>query len=330
MPGTLFKVVDLDSITLTDGLNTQRRLPSENLWTALQLRLTATSANGPPASVLLDGILNLIARMILRVNGRPIFNLPAADQYFRQTYQWGTAGNITQATTTVGATNVDIVIPLALPRPAKYPESLITGLPAGLINNITLELQAPAGLIAAVFGTPGTTSFSAGPSVQISAHQIEASQSELRDMLRSGALQGYIQTHRQTTVAGAGDLDQELDSGRGRMLDLYSRVINNSALSDALVTNVSLLVGTNSRPIESRHLVLQDTAKRDYQIETSPVGTWAYAFNRFGKADQYVDLDNVNNVKLRYTCGAPTGTANIRTIQGTVQPDFYREVANLQ
>lgn len=330
MSGTLVKLVNLATVTLTDGLNTQIRLPAENLWTALHLRINGTTANGPPGSVLLDGILNLLSRVILRVNGRNVFNLTPARQFARQTYQNGVQGALLQYTTTVGAGNVEVVIPLALPRPSAYPETIVTGLPAGLINQITLELQCPSGLVAAVFGTPGTTSFSAGPLVTIAAAQIEMSQQEMLDMLRKGATQGYIQTERQVTIAGSGDLDTECDSGRGRTMDLFSRYINNGAASETIVTNVSLLLGSNNRPIESTHLVLQDNAKRIAQVETVPGGTWWYPFNRWGKLDQFLDINNQTSVKLRHTAGSPTGTSNVGTIQGTIIPEFYREVANLQ
>lgn len=330
MSGTLMKVVNLDNVTLSNGSNVTRRLNSENLWTALQFRFQGTTANGPPGSVQLDGELNAFQRVILRANGRTIFNLVVADQFFRATYQNRTQGNRTAVTTTVGATNFDLLVPLALPYPAKYPGNAVTGMPAGILNNITIEIQSASDIVTSVFGTPGSTSWSVGPTVQISAHQIEASQTELRTMLNGGACQGYIQSHRQMTIAGAGDLDIELDSGRGRMMDMFTRVVNNSLLSDTIVTNTSLLIGMNSRPLESTHLVLQDNAKRDFLIETTPSGTWNYAFNRYGELDQYVDLNNTVNVRGRYTCGAPTGTANIRVIEGVVIPEFYKEIANLQ
>lgn len=330
MAGTLLKLNNLATITLTDGLNTQIKLPSENLWHALHFRITATSSAGPPGSVLLDGILNLISKLTLTLNGRPLFRLSPAQQFARQTFQSGTQGNLQQFTTTVGAGFVEVVVQLGIPRPADYPETLLTALPAGLINLINLEVACPSSLISAVFGTPGSTAFSSGPQLTVSALEVEHSQTELVAMLRQGVLQGYVQTQRRLPIVITGDADIDLDSGRGRSIDIFSRIVNNSLLSDAMVTNVSLLLGTNNRPIESTHLVIQDNAKRVMKLETVPTGAHYYPFNRWGKLDQFLDLTNQTSVKMRYNVVTQTGTSFIDVIQGTIIPELIREVSNLQ
>lgn len=318
-----FKTVDIDRITLTNNLQGTIRIPSQDLLLGVQVRVHGTTANGPPASVDQDGDLNLLDYFRFKCNNKNVFDLPPREQFQRATYQWGTAPQRTAVTTTVGAFYHDLYFPVALPRPAKYPDYLMTGAPLGLVASPVLEYRVTSDMINALFGTPGTTSFSVGPIMQVTLHLLEASNDHLRGLVNAGKLKGYIQNYQEKTVSGSGNLEFELESGKGRLIDLYARAIDNGVPDEDHVSNVTLLLGTNDRPLESRHEVLQADAKRFFQCETAPAGTWMYPFNRNGKNNQFVDLNGQRNVRVRYNCGAPTGTSQIREIQGTLIDDFW-------
>lgn len=335
-----YRTQQLATVNLTNGLINPVKLPSQYFWTALQISIDATSANGPPASVLLDGELNLVTEMQLKVNGTPLITLPLADQYFRFGYTNKTQGSRVAPTTTIGTIHAEMEIPLSLPWPLTTFARHATGLPAALINSIEMRISVASDMIAAVFGTPGTTSYSSGPVMRIQAICIDMPPAEMIQVVRDFG-HGYVQTVYTQPVSQAGDLDLELTSGGGVLKDLYFDARKNSLHDDSFVTNQKLLLGASTYPLDSTYLQLRGRAKNTYDQEPGTSGaigtsagqttgqmngTWMNAFDTEGSLLAGVDLRGWSSVKLRSTYGSTTGTCSGTAIMGVLVPQFYHNI----
>jgi hypothetical protein len=138
-----------------------------------------------------------------------------------------------------------------------------------------------------------------------------------------------LQEQKTITISAAAALDIEMTGGSGVLLDCFVNNINNTLHSDAIATTTQLLIGSDDTPISSTFLSLQDVAKRQYQVETTPSGCWLIPMNPDGLPDQGYPLTGKPSVKMRQTFGTPTSVARSDLVQGTFAPNLYQRIANL-
>lgn len=344
------KPIRLTTVPLTNGLVTTVKLPTQGAWIGLWLRCQDTLGTANPTALALDNNLNLVTRFQLRANGRPVFDLPANDQYYRHKFMMRTIGDRQAPISGAGAQATHawaMYIPFALPFPAKYPDYYKTIFPAGLINNIELQITCPSNLLNAVYTSGGVNgaTYTAGPTLSVSVVMLDLDAPSLRQMVAIGG-HGYIQNEFEQVITAAGQVDIELTSGRGALQDVYFRALDNitapaTAGSQTLITDQKLILGNNEFPMDNAFLEFQSQSKDQYQVEGGgtnpgssqlgtafdPPGTWMYGFNRDGQLNQGLSLVNQPSLKLRNTVAvAPTGTSTLSVITGTIDPDFYKSI----
>lgn len=343
MPMMEYRNILLTTQTLTGGQVITTRLPSQMGWVGLNFRVAGTFTTAGTALVL-DGTLNLLSRIQLRINGRPLFDLPGPDCYFRHTFWNRTAGARLETTASGGSSvewNWGFTVPLALPFPTGSPQKFGTILPAGLVNTIELQLTPPQTLTSAVFST-GSPVVGSGPTVTVTAIALDLSNQELIDLVKGGG-DAYIQTGYLQTLGSTGDLDLDLQGGRGILKDFFADYRNNSlhitSPFAAFISNVRLLIGNNQFPVDSTYLQLQDRSKEIYMLEGTagqtvnpsggvdyPAGCYMYSFVQEGQYNEGVKLDGQPSVKLRSTVTSSPTSATNTVITGVLMPNWYQEV----
>lgn len=349
-PLLTYREVRLATQTLTDGGVFTLKLPSQYGWKGLWIYVQDTLGTANPTALALDNNLNQISRLQLRANGRPVFDLPANDSYYRHKFLIGTIGQRIAATSGAGAQalhNFAFYIPFTLPRPAKYPGCHTTMFPAGLINSIELQVTCPPNLLNAVYTAAGVNgaTYTSAPTLTVSAVCADLDNAQLLTMVKAAG-HGYIQNEFEQVVTAAATTDQELTGGRGVLTDLYFRALDAinapaTAGSQTLVTDQKLIIGNNDYPLDSAFLPIQAAAKQFWQIEGGgtnpgssqlgttfdPLGTWMYSFNQDGLLNQGQSLVGQPSVKLRSTVAiAPTAPATLSVITGIIDPNFYQTV----
>ncbi len=315
-----YRNILLTTQTLTGGQVITTRLPSQMGWVGLNFRVAGTFATAG-TTLLLDGTLNLLSRIQLRINGRPLFDVPGPDAYFRHTFWNRTAGARVEAAAS-GASATDFnwgfTMPLAMPFPMRSPQNFGTLLPAGLVNTIELQLTPPTSLSAAVYTGGSATVMPSGA--------IDDCGSSPK--LVKGGGDGYIQTGYIQTLGSTGDLDLDLQGGRGLMTDFFADYRNNSlhitSPTAPFITNVRLLIGNNQFPVDSTYLQLPDRSKNSGV--SYPQGCYMYSFVQQGEYNEGCSLDGQPSVKLRSTVASSPTTATNTVITGIRMPNWYQEV----
>lgn len=330
-----YKQVQLTTQTLSSGANITTNLPSQMLWTGMQFDLvgTCTVTVATPTAAR-DSFLNLIQRLTLNINGRPIFDLPFADAVYRSWYDLRGKQNFTDNGAVTGDFGTSLRIWFNLPFPARSPGSYGTVIPAALLNNIQLQILCPPSLSAAQYSVinGATIVYSNGPTLTVSALAADVDRATMINVLNNGG-HGYVQNAYLQTLASTGDLDQDLQGGSGILKDLYVDTVNNSVhqafAAAPFVSNVRLMVGNNLFPIDSFWQTLQNQGRQIYGIANAdlPTGTWRYSFNSHGDFMEGIDLRRQPSVKLRSTITAsPTGTSNQNIITGILVPDYIKSI----
>lgn len=339
-----YRNILLTTQTLLGGQVITTRLPSQMAWVGLNFRVAGNFSTAG-TTLALDGTLNLLSRIQLRINGRPLFDLPGPDCYFRHTFWNRTAGARVESTAAGGNSdfNYGFTVPLALPFPTRSPQSFGTILPAGLVNTIELQLTPPTTLTSAVFSAGAGITIGGGPTVTVTAIALDLSNDDLIKLVKGGG-DSYIQTGYLQPLAAQGDLDLDLQGGRGILKDFFADYRNNSLhatspFTNPFITNVRLLIGNNQFPVDSTYLQLQDRAKEIYLLEGSagqttnpntgvsyPQGCYMYSFVQQGEYNEGIPLNGQPSVKLRSTVNVAPTTATNTVITGVVMPNWYQEV----
>lgn len=322
----------VERVALGNNVNTSIRIPCEYGIVAFRFRLSA-SLGAADSTIMFDGALaNLVSRLTLRANGHVIWDLAPREQLRRMQFFKGTAGAATAAAVAgaAAAANLAFEVPCSLPRHVLYPDRHATMLPAGLMNNLSLQVVCPSVLYSAVYAD-GTLAAPTSPLLEVSVISMVLANEELkRTVLASG--HGYVQQQFSGVGATSSDADINLPAGEGALVDLFARTRDNAAVgvasgdrgSNTLVTGQRLILGGNTFPLDSRFLLLQDDAKEFFNVETSPAGSWAYTFQRDGQFDQGVSLVGRADLKLRGSYGTVTGVGDTSIITGIIIPNLYQ------
>lgn len=327
-----YKQVQLTQLTIASGATLTTNLPSQMIWSGMQFDLAGTLNVSVATPVqALDGILNLITRLTLNVNGRPIFDLPFADAVYRSFIQQGVTGILTDPGVATGDFLVSLKIYFNLPFPAKSPGSFGTVLPAALLNNIQLQVLCPPSLSAANFSNVNgaTISYTNGPILTVSSIAGDVDRATMLNIVNAGG-HGYVQNQYLQPIAGNGDADLDLQGGSGLLKDLYCDTINNSVhvvqAAAPFVSNVRLMVGNNLFPIDSYWNTLRNQVPAIYRM-VPQTGTWMYTFNKHGDFLEGIDLRRQPSVKLRSTISTTvTQTAVQKVITGILVPDYIKSI----
>lgn len=330
-----YKQINMTTLTLSDGAVITSKLPSQMLWTGLMFDLTGTLNISVATPVQArDGILNLISRLQLRCNGRPWFDIPFAQAVYRAWYYMRGKQAYVDPGTSTGSFMASLYVPFNLPYPCRSPGNFGTVLPAGLLNNIELQVTCPSTLVAANFSNVNgaTITYTNGPVLTVSAIAADVGRSAMLNVVNQGG-HGYVQNNYLQPIAGTGDLDQDLQGGSGILKDLFVQTVNNSvnvaSTAANFVTNVRLLVGNNIYPVDSTWQTLQNRGRSIYGIPNAdlPTGSWMYSFNQQGDFMEGIDLRRMPSVKLRSTIStAVTSVAQQQILTGILVPELLKQV----
>lgn len=321
---------------LTEGSVFSERLTGEGLITDLFIRVDTTFVNGSSTVATLDGVLRMIGRISCEIDSEQLFNLVPSEQFNLNNILNGTQGSFTQlATSGAGLTPFfNIHIPLALPRPYGWPVRLATALPAGLVNNFVVRIEAAADYEVATlstvgtgtFGTPGTLTFS------ITARTALLSQSELREHVRQSKGMALFQDSvDNNAVSTATEIETRFKTGRGVLVGFYGRTATNGALTSTAannaVTTTRLVVGASEFDVDSRFNEIQDQTKVRFQVETMPTGAYYQTLAPHGQLSEGIPLVGVQDCRLLSTFGGSPSSGFIRTISHILLPGFYSKYA---
>lgn len=327
-----YRQVQLTTQPLSSGLNLTTNLPSQMVWTGMQFDLSGTvNVSVATPTQARDGILNLISRLTLNVNGRPIFDLPFADAFYRSEIILQALQLLTDPGAVTGDFFASLQVFFNLPFPARSPGAFGTVLPAGLLNNIQLQVQCPSSLAGANFSVinGATITYTNGPNLLISALAANLDRQTMLNMVSNGG-HGYVQNAYLQNIASTGDLDLDLQGGSGILKDVYCDSVNNSVhvanAAAPFINNVRLLVGNNDFPIDSTWQSLRNQTQQTYRM-TPPTGTWMYSFNKHGDFLEGMDLRRQPSVKLRSSVAiSPTATAQNNVITGILVPGYIKSI----
>lgn len=132
---------------------------------------------------------------------------------------------------------------------------------------------------------------------------------------RFAKLLEMIDTEQMKTVSGSGVLEFDLPEDT-EFKTLLLRVIDNGVRSSALVTNVKVDADNgNSVFRELPFVALQDSNKIDYEYETQDAGIAVIEFDPDGDLKDLLDTFRHKTPKLKVTCIAPTGVAQVHVLQ---------------
>lgn len=330
-----YKQVQLTTQALSSAANITTNLPSQMMWAGMQFDLSGTvniSVASPTAAR--DSFLNLIQRLTLNLNGRPIFDLPFAQAVYRSWFDMQAKQTFTDPGNTTGDFFASLRIPFNLPFPARSPGAFGTVVPAAMINNIQLQILCPPSLSTAQFSNVNgaTITYTNGPTLTVSALAADVDRATMVDVVNKGG-HGYVQNSYLQPIAGTGDLDQDLQGGSGILKDLFVDTVNNSLnvaqAAAPFISNVRLMVGNNLFPIDSFWNTLQNRSRQIYAMPNAdmPAGCWRYSFNQHGDFMEGIDLRRQPSVKLRSTVATSvTATAQQIIQTGILVPNYIKAI----
>lgn len=331
------RFIQLESITLTNGQATTRKISSQGAFSRFRFRLSATTSGGTPSGLSRDEGLAVLPRIRLRAGGRIIWDLIPAQVYKRQQFYNGTRPERIAASTTPGAWSYSFEVLFQLPPPFRFPQNAVCWFPAGILPNIELEVVPATDMMAALYGTVSSTAFSAGPTLTVSIETFDIDNATLAQMVRDGQLHALQQLSQTETVSATGQRDALLTAGSGVMLDLFATyaMATTLAYSDAMVGNLDVILGANNFYTQSRFLELQNKAREDYAaadpvINTglNTTGAVLIPYSPNGELGEGMDLNGEQSLRLRSSVDTLTNNnGRIEIIQSIFQPRFWDQVA---
>lgn len=333
----VYRSIQLESITLTNGTSTTRKISSQGAFSRVRFRLSATTTGGTPTGLNRYEGLAVLPRLRWRAGGRIIWDLNPGEVFKRQQFLAGTRPERIAASTTPGAWAYSFEVLFGLPPPFRFPDSGVTWFPSGILPNIELEVVPATDMMAALYTGVSTTTFSAGPALTVTIETADVDNSTLAEMVREGQIHAYQQLSQTDSPTATGQRDVLLTSGSGIMTELYvsNAMATALAFSDTMVGETSVIVGANNFTTQSRFLELQNRAREDYAaadpvINTGLNTTGAHIINCApnGQLGEGVDLNGQQSLRLRQVIDTLTNsTGRTETIQGIFLPRYWDNVA---
>lgn len=331
------RTVQLESLTLADGLATTKKLSSNGAWTKLRFRLSATTSGGTPTGLSRFEGLAVLNRLRLRAGGRPVFDLTPGEVYRQQMILNGMRPERIAATTTPGAWSYSFEINFELPPPYRYPRSGITVFPAAILPNIELEIICPASLMGALYTGVSTTIFSVGPQLTVTAEIIDVPDQKLAQMVLGNKLHGYQQLQQSDQPTATGNRDIPLVAGEGIMNGLFVSNANGTVpgFSDAMAGDTFVILGANEFVSQSRFLEIQNRAREGFMVPDPVIftglnttGAWFLTYAPHGALGEGIDLQNQQSLKLRQSIDVLTNSVGVtNVIQHILIPGYWRTIA---
>lgn len=324
-----YKDMLLKRQTIADGSIFSERLTGEGLITDLYIRFDVAHTIGTGVVATLDGVLRAITRISCEVDSEQLFNLNPAEQHHLMNILDGTRPSFTQLASGVNGVFV-LHIPLALPRPYGHPLRLATAMPAGLINNFVIRIEAAPDFEDAVYSSVGTGDVTS-VTFSIVAKTAIMSRDELKAHVRRSRGLALFQDSVDQPVATATEQELRFKSGRGVLTGFFVRnAIDgdlDSTASNAAATTTRLVIGASDFVVDSRFLELQDQSKSRFQVETMPTGAYFHTLAPHGDLAEGVPLSGVHDVRLLQTFAGTPDDAFQHTISHILLPGFYDRYA---